>query len=90
MCLSGVKAQEKQSMADKNGQPSIEFLEYLAEMKEVNGEFLDPLDMQTEICQNLDKRETEKNETTKGQNNVPESSSQSDIQQVKKECENEE
>ena len=49
--------------------PSIAFLEYLAEMKEVDGEYYGPQDMKVELCKvSVSKREKQPNESRKAIN----------------------
>lgn len=70
--------------------PSIAFLEYLAEMKEIDGKLYGPQDINLEPCQRLiPEREEKHNETTNeasiesngGQNNKAQKSGKTAIEQ---------
>lgn len=48
------------ALANSETIPSMAFLEYLAEMKEVNGELIGPQDIQTTHCLTLEKLKNQK------------------------------
>ncbi len=55
LCCAPIKAQEK-----TNEPPSMAFLEYLADMEEVDGKFYGPQDMNFELCQSKKEEQKEK------------------------------
>ena len=84
VCFSSLKAQEKQHTALKDVQPSIAFLEYLADMTEVDGEFLDPQDIVENGCQKMNSQQNDNNESTNGQQNVAKTEKENQIQNKNK------
>lgn len=76
--------------ADENTDelPSIAFLEYLAEMKEVDGQLYGPLDMDLKLCQTTaQKREEQKNESSSDHDEAQNSKALKRLESAKdKEC----
>ena len=62
MCFSSVKAQK-----NNEALPSMAFLEYLAEMTEINGQLYGPQDLANSCHQTTAKRDKNKDESNNGQ-----------------------
>jgi hypothetical protein len=85
LCCSPLNAQEHVSVP-----PSVAFLEYLADMEEVDGKLYGPQDMQLETCQRTildqEKKHNEiKTEINGIQNEKP---PKNEDQAIKQECKN--
>ena len=88
--VSATEINNTEISAQQNQQalPSILFLEYLADMTEVDGQLIGPQDISTSLCKLVkpkQKKNEDKSENEEQDNAVPNSSTQSPVE---KECTN--